>query len=193
MLAEDLLAPFGVEIPELARADHALGHEPRQHFLAPHRGAGGMGEEGLIEQLIARVCGGELRAQRIDGVQGLQELLVEGEEGFFEAGRAVEDGEDGFIDAGEAEGAGDGFAGGVGEVEGQFRGIAGAVLGAIGGDLDVEVVGGLDVDEAGFADGDASLAIAVGVELEGAGEFGGQVDGDCAAAGFAARMSRVRV
>ena len=66
----------------------------------------------------------------------------------------------------------------------EVGGVAGAVFGAVEGGADTEVVGGLDVEEARFADGKAFVVVAVDVKLKRAGIFGSKVDGEEAASVF---------
>ena len=113
----------------------------------------------------------------MDFVAGLHDLLFEIEEDLGEAGLLFGEGEDRFVDDLQAERGTDAFTASVGDVEVDAGVVAGLVGGGIGGGFDLQLVGGLDEEQAMVGDGLGVAAEEVGVDVERAGHVGRGVQG----------------
>ncbi len=114
----------------------------------------------------------------MDLVAGFHHLLLEIEEDLGEARLFFGEREDGFVDDLQTEGGADAFTAAVGDVEANAGIGAGLVGGGIGGGFDLQLVRGLDEDEAMVGDGLCIAAKEIGVDVEGAGHLGCGVEGE---------------
>ena len=114
----------------------------------------------------------------MDLVAGLHDLLLEIKEDLGEAGLLFGEREDGFIDDLQAEGGTDAFTAAVGDVEVNAGFGAGFVDGGVGGGFDLQLIGGLDEDEAMVGDGLGVASEEISVDVESAGHLGRGVEGE---------------
>ncbi len=178
-----VLALLGVELfaPELG-ADVVIGDGARRGQQHARRAlalldlqrdglAGGeVGKHNLVERELVHL------------VAGRQQLLLQKHEDLGEAGLLVREREDGLVDDLDADGGRHAAPGGVRDSEVDLRLVARLEALAIRGDLDLEVVGRVDVDQAAVRDRIGVGRDLIGAHLDRAVHLGRQVERELALA-----------